>query len=431
MIKIQKKQLSSLYLFLALSFFLFLIGFFVYATEHRPIFFIVLIIAQLIIIIFLASFNNRLIRRRAQSELQKQDYIEKTNLLQVGIDSEKLVLEAYKKEIVSYSKLKDLTEQSNLCLSLSDTSNMLSSEVAKLFGGEDVTAILYLFQSKTGDLGISSSQKGQMRVNLKSKKGDIFDEWVVKTMQPLFVEDTKRDFRFDIEKNKPEESRNIRSLISAPLMIGDKALGILRMDSPYEKYFSVQDLRFLATISDLGAVAIENAQLYERIEELAVKDSLTGLYLRRYLLERLGEEISRQLRRKKPLSFLMIDLDKFKQYNDQFGHMAGDIVLKTVSMILSDAFKDPGSLVCRFGGEEFAVLLPDYSKEQAIKLADDVRKTIKKQDIILRKQITHITVSVGVATFPEDAQVKDELIHKADTALYEAKSKGRDRVCSL
>jgi diguanylate cyclase (GGDEF)-like protein len=181
----------------------------------------------------------------------------------------------------------------------------------------------------------------------------------------------------------------------------------------------------------LGAIAIENAQLYEHIEELAIKDSLTGLYLRRYLLERLGEEISRQLRRKKDLSFLMIDLDKFKQYNDQFGHMAGDIVLKTISMILSETFKNPGDLVCRYGGEEFSILLPDCSKEDAMTLAEELRKKIKKQDIILRKQVTHITVSIGVATFPKDAQVKDELIGRADGALYEAKSKGRDRACSL
>src|SRR3989338_63478 len=178
-------------------------------------------------------------------------------------------------------------------------------------------------------------------------------------MQPLLVEDTKTDFRFDLDQYKSEEPRDIRSIMSIPLIIGERALGIFRLDTPRENYFSTDDLRFLMTIGDLSAIAIENAQLYERIEDLAIRDGLTGLYLRRYLLERLSEEISMQLRRKKELSFLMIDLDRFKQYNDQFGHMAGDIVLKTVSTILQETFKEPGIRVCRYGGEEFAVLLPE------------------------------------------------------------------------
>src|SRR3989338_766258 len=268
-----------------------------------------------------------------------------------------------------------------------------------------------------------------MQINLKSKKGDIFDEWVVKTLKPLLIEDTKRDFRFDMDKIANEENRLIRSLMSVPLMAGSKALGILRTDSDYENYFSTDDLRFLTTIAGLGAVAIENAQLYEEVEQLAIKDGLTGLYLPRYLLSRLGEEISRQLRRKKQLSFLMVDLDKFKLYNDKYGHMAGDIVLKTISMILQESFSEPGNLVCRYGGEEFAVLLPDCSKEQALSLAEEVRKKIRSQEIILRKQKTNISVSIGVATFPADAQMKDELIHAADHAMYKAKQEGRNRVC--
>ena len=431
MIPKPKKLLSSPYFLPVLVSFLLLGISFVYAFKFEKIFFIIIALAQISIFSFLFPFRNHLIKKQAQRELERQDYLEKTNLLQAEITKERLVLESYRKKIISYAQLKGLTEQLSTCLTLIDTSNTLCAQVNQLFGDEDITTILYLFQSKTGELGISSSQRGQMRIHLKSKKGDIFDEWVVKAMQPLLIADTKSDFRFDMEKYLTEEPRVIRSLISVPLEIADKTLGILRIDSPQENYFTTEDLRFLRTIGDLGAVAIENAQLYEKLEELAIRDSLTGLYLRRYLLERIGEEINRQLRRKKELSFLMIDLDKFKQYNDQFGHMAGDIVLKAVGMILSESFQEPGDLVCRYGGEEFAVLLPDCPKQKAIKLAEEIRKTVKKQDIILRKQITHITVSIGVATFPSDAQVKDELIQKADSVLYEAKNKGRDNVCYL
>ena len=321
-------------------------------------------------------------------------------------------------------------QELSLCFSLNDTIQALSSETAKLFAHENITQIIYLLDVKAQELGIASSLRGKAVISLKSKKGDVFDGWVLKMLQPLCIENSRNDFRFDLEKINKEEKRDVGSLVSVPLIVEKKVLGILRLDFPLENYFTIEDLRFLTTIGDLAAIALENAQLYEHIEELAIKDSLTELYLRRYLLARLSEEISRQLRRKKELSFLMIDLDKFKQYNDQFGHMAGDIVLRTIGMILFESFKEPGNLVCRYGGEEFAVLLPDCSKPEAVRLAEEMRKKIQKQEIILRKEKTHITVSIGVATFPGDAQMKDELIHKADSALYQAKTTGRNKVCS-
>jgi diguanylate cyclase (GGDEF)-like protein len=170
--------------------------------------------------------------------------------------------------------------------------------------------------------------------------------------------------------------------------------------------------------------------LYEQIEQLAIKDGLTNLYLKRYFLDRMSEEIARQLRHKTQLSFLMIDLDKFKEYNDRFGHVAGDIVLKTMGFILTDFFKSPGDLVCRYGGEEFSVLLPDCSKLKALELAEQLRGRIEKQPILLRRQKTHITISAGIATFPKDAQSKEELISKADQALYKAKQSGRNSIFS-
>jgi len=429
LIKIPKKRSSNLY-FLPISFFfILLVSLFIYAFKFNPHFFLILGLSQIIILFFLFRFRQYLVNFQGEIELKQQDCAEKANLLQSGAENERLVLESYRKKIISYSHLKNLTEDLSMCLSQEDTSNTLSEEVNRLFGDEDVTTILYLFHSKTGELGLTASQKGQMQINLKSKKGDVFDEWVVRALQPLIIEDTKTDFRFDAEKINAEEVRVVRSLISVPLMIGNKALGILRVDSPKPNHFITEDLRFLTTVGDLGAVAIENAQLYERVEELAIRDGLTGLYLRRHFLERMAEEVSREFRKKKELSFLMIDLDKFKQYNDQFGHIAGDIVLKTVGMILLETFRDPGNLICRFGGEEFGVLLPDCPKEEAVKLAEDLRKRIAKQEIILRREKTRITVSVGVAAFPTDAQTREDLIQKADRALYKAKSEGRNKVC--
>ena len=125
----------------------------------------------------------------------------------------------------------------------------------------------------------------------------------------------------------------------------------------------------------------------------------------------------------------MIDLDYFKKYNDEFGHVAGDIVLKTVGKMLNDSFSRPGNLVCRYGGEEFCVILPDCTKDKAKQMASDFRTKLESEKIVLRRQETSVTVSIGVASFPKDAQMKEELIFKADHALYRAKEQGRNRVC--
>ena len=424
-----KKQSFDPTSFLFAILLILLAGFFYFAVTVSPGFFIYLNAALAVLLAYLVMRWNRLAKKRSEVELQAQNYKEYANLIEADIQQERAAIESYREKIVNFDQLKVLTEKLSMCLTLEDTSRILSSQVSKLFGDKDSTIILYLFHSKTGELGLSSSQKGQMRVNIKSKKGDEFDQWLVKTMQPLLIEDAKNDFRFDIDRVLPQDSREIGSLIGVPLMVSHKALGILRVDSPRENHYTTEDLRFLTTIGDLGAVAIENAQLYEHVEQLAITDGLTGLYLRRYLLDRLPEEISRQMRHKGSLSFLMIDLDHFKHYNDRFGHVAGDIVLRAVGKLLADFFNDPGMLVCRYGGEEFSVLLPDCNPEQATNKAEEIRKLIAAQTITLRREKSTITVSIGVATFPKNAQGHQELIHKADQALYRAKEQGRNRVC--
>ncbi len=403
-------------------------GFFFYATKYHVVFFYLAGLLA-VVIVLLIIFHRRLSQKQSLIVLQKEEYFEKTNMLKAELNGEWQSIEAFRRKIINYSQLKNLTEKLSLCLSLDETSNVLSAEIGRLFGQKDITVILYLFHSKLGELGIYSSQKGQMQINLKAKKGDLFDQWVVKTLHPLLVEDANNDFRFDVDKVSLEDAREIRSVISAPLMEGKKILGILRVDSSLPCHFTTEDLRFLRTIADLTSIAVENAQLYQSLEELAIKDGLTGLYLRRHLMARFDEEIARSLRSKHDLSFLLIDIDFFKKYNDTFGHIAGDIVLCNVADLLKKIFIEPGDLVCRYGGEEFCILLPDCTNAKAAGLAEEVRKSIQNQQIVLRRQKTSISVSIGVATLPKDARLKEELILKADESLYKAKRGGRNQVC--
>jgi len=406
-----------------------LVGFFIYATRFQNSFFLLISSALAINIIILTLFHRRLKKKRASVKLQREEYFEKANVLKDGLAKEEHAINAFREKIVSYSQLKGLVEHLSACLSVEDTVQVICKEVTNLFAQHDSTVILYLFDPLTGDLAIVHSSSHFHPVNIKQKKGDIFDRWVMKTLQPLFLDDTKTDFRFDMDKVETEEKRHIRSLLSVPLIIHNKPVGIVRLDSYLPDRFSKEDLRFLKTIGDLSAVALENAQLYDRVEDLAIRDSLTGLYLRRHMLDRMGEEVNRHLRRDQEMSFIMIDLDYFKKYNDQFGHMAGDLVLKHLSQVIQEHFGGPGNLTCRFGGEEFCIVLPDCSKKDAVEAAEALVKQVEKDGIMLRREKTRITISAGVAVFPTDAKTKEDLLQKADNALYEAKRKGRNRVC--
>jgi diguanylate cyclase (GGDEF)-like protein len=181
----------------------------------------------------------------------------------------------------------------------------------------------------------------------------------------------------------------------------------------------------------LGAVALENSQLYQRTQDLAIRDSLTSLFTKGYFLERLKEECKRSLRHNKEFSLLMLDIDYFKNYNDKFGHTAGDTVLKILSQNIAELLKDLSPVISRFGGEEFCIILPNIGKKKAFSIAQKLREKIEKEKIILRRLETNVTVSIGVVTFPVDTADEIELLQKADRLMYQAKEKGRNRACCI
>jgi diguanylate cyclase (GGDEF)-like protein len=336
---------------------------------------------------------------------------------------------ALKEKIGRYNGLKNIIEEISRNLSLENTADNLCSLAFSLIGRKSGNCILYLVDD-SGNLNIYKSKKETARLVIKEKQGDIFDAWVLRHSSPLLIEDIKKDFRFDLEKIKASDSRPVSSLISAPFISEHKFLGALRLDHDQPAFYTQDDLRFLVTLCDLGAVAIENAQLFQKTQELAIHDELTSLFSKAYFLERLKEECKRALRSQRPVSLLMLDIDYFKKYNDQFGHTAGDIVLRNLSLIISDSLKDLSSIASRFGGEEFCLLLPGLEKNKAVSLAESLRDKISKARVVLRRQETGITVSIGVAVFPGDAKDEEEIVLKADKALYKAKQAGRNRVAA-
>ena len=173
--------------------------------------------------------------------------------------------------------------------------------------------------------------------------------------------------------------------------------------------------------------ALEHVALYKQTIELAITDGLTGLYVQRYYKERVRDEVFRALEHQFPLCVLMIDVDHFKSYNDRYGHLVGDRVLKVVAQILKETIRTV-DLAARYGGEEFSVLLLKTPMEGAEKVAERIRQRVQEQEVLAAKQVTHVTVSIGVAELNPSLKNVEAFIDFADQALYQAKAAGRNRV---
>lgn len=260
---------------------------------------------------------------------------------------------------------------------------------------------------------------------VKRRVGDVFDFWVIRNRKRLLVTDTQKDFRFE-PRAVTAEGEEIRSLISAPLLHEGKVLGTLRLQSKRPETFGPDDLRLLDAISTLASAALSNGMLFEKTQELAIRDSLTGLYIQRHFFERLKEEHRRALRSGHVMSLLMCDLDHFKAVNDRWGHGAGDLMLIRFAEILRENVQT--GVVARYGGEEFSVLLPEMAKEKAALVAEQIREAMETSPFSIRREKIQMTVSIGVACIPEDTLDDEELVRKADEALYRAKREGRNRV---
>jgi diguanylate cyclase (GGDEF)-like protein len=229
--------------------------------------------------------------------------------------------------------------------------------------------------------------------------------------------DSKEDFRFRVDLCAPMlgKSRSVTGAIS---------VGGITRHMRFEK-------RLLSMIADMGAVALANRDLMDESVEKANSDGLTGLFNKRYLQSRLGEEIHKAETARRPLSLFIFDLDHFKKLNDTHGHLTGDKVLKETAQILkTECMRRGEDVAARWGGEEFLVILPGTPKDGAAKFAEKVRQALEKHSFTNDDgaPIGAVTLSGGVASFPEDGRQQSELVGMADEALYLSKKSGRNRI---
>ena len=220
-------------------------------------------------------------------------------------------------------------------------------------------------------------------------------------------------------------------LVIMPLKAKDKVNGLIIADNLFtQKPITDEDLKIFTMLANQAGLAIENSQLYEMVVHKSQTDSLTGLWNHGFFQDTLSEELTKAKEGQHPLSLLIIDIDDFKNINDSLGHQKGDTIIAELAKILKDLSHD-SDYVCRYGGEEFAILLPRLNKEQAFGIAERAREQIA-QHLFLKNKIQPsltLAVSIGVASFPTDTKAKDELVSKADKAMYTAKFIGKNKTC--
>ncbi len=252
-----------------------------------------------------------------------------------------------------------------------------------------------------------------------SLKGTIVGR-VIETGRPVLVRNTQERDRLTTKKIG-EGPTTVQSIVAVPMNAGGKTIGTISTQSYEASAYDERHLKLLSAIAEQSAVAVQNAKLYERAKELAENDALTGLPHQRSVQERLAYELKRARRAGARLSLLMMDIDRFKAFNDTYGHPVGDRVLKEVAAILRRVARET-DVIGRYGGDEFCAILPETDREQAWRFAERLHAEVTKEPFrIDERQSIPIRLSVGVAVYPDECEGRDDLVGVADAALYAAK----------
>jgi diguanylate cyclase (GGDEF)-like protein len=269
--------------------------------------------------------------------------------------------------------------------------------------------------------------KGKWKTKRFFKK-NIFIEYVKTNKIPLLITDTSDDKRFS-----NNDYKDITSIIVMPIEVEGLYWGYIEGISIIKNIkFNDSDLRLLSVLSNILGIILYNTSLFNKISALVITDGLTGLYTRTYFIERLQEEIERANSNNLSMVIAMIDIDHFKSVNDKYGHIAGDMLLRQIADILRKRFREI-DIIARYGGEEFTIFISQTAITDGFAILEEIRKNIENEKFFLPVESYHPiqirkTISIGLAELNKE-KTTDEIIQKADLALYKAKNTGRNKTC--
>jgi diguanylate cyclase (GGDEF)-like protein len=327
--------------------------------------------------------------------------------------------------------LKDLIEVAKAVVSTLDLDTVLQAIMtsAMRFAGTPAGSVA-LYDDKKQELNLHV-HSGLTSTFVKNERWEVkpggLTEKVLHAGEIFFVEDIQDSPEFITNTLILEEG--IKSLICVPLAVHKRVVGVLYLDDFVPREFDREKMRLLSVLASFAAMAIYNATLHNRTKLMAITDALTGLYNHRYFKQIFAQEMVRAKRYMKSLSIILLDIDDFKKYNDTFGHANGDVLLTSIGEIIMKTIRSV-DYAFRYGGEEFALILPETKLASAVHVAERLRERIERETTESLKDVcgSGVTVSVGVATYPDNGNQRKDLFAIADGLLYKAKEFGKNKV---
>jgi diguanylate cyclase (GGDEF)-like protein len=329
---------------------------------------------------------------------------------------------------VHFSALQELAKDLSKRLKLNDVLEVIEDGAVKLFDC-DLFVILDIDEGTRGRVLRLKGNAGDLKEDMDFDLGNSLTAVMVKNVILLANEDLReREVRLPIFCNGERGLGHLRSFLGAPLLLEGRPIGGLFVFSVRKGAYDQTDSDNMMFLSAQASNAIEKARLHEQTEAMALRDGLTGLFNHRHFQGELDREVEKARKKKTSVGLVMIDIDHFKHFNDTYGHMAGDQVLKAIGKLLL-SFEDGVGIAARYGGEEFVAVITK-EPDRAIELAEELRSKVAATQVKFDEHVFSVTVSIGVALYPEHAYDKSNLIELADGALYLAKNDGRNRVRS-
>lgn len=328
----------------------------------------------------------------------------------------------YKNWFLKTETLKNFNQVINSTIDLKE---LAESIVVTISAGIGVKQVAIFLTNEEGTFQLFCAQGHDKKVTIDFRFGP--DSALVKLLQSnetLSIEDFEKELLFKrLWETEKDQIKMLQAQLFVPIHLMNKLIGFIVLSHKEEEVpFSKSERDILLTMASSTALAIQNAKLYLAAKTQAITDSLTGINNHRFFHDSLSEEFNNAQQTNTTLSLILFDVDMFKFFNDLYGHSAGDLALKELALITKEVIP-PAAIFCRYGGEEFGILLPGVNLEDAYCLAEKCRTNVHEK---MGKTNKFLTISLGVATFPNNASSKEELLNFADKALYCAKTTGRN-----
>jgi diguanylate cyclase (GGDEF)-like protein len=339
------------------------------------------------------------------------------------------LLRELKRTVDELAVLNEIGKALTSSLDIGEVMHLILAKVSELLKPRNWSLLLRDYE--TGELYFKAAvgAGSEILLHLRLQRGEGIAGWVAENNRPLLVPDVHQDKRF-ASRFDAASRFTTKAILCVPLTFKGRVLGVIELvNGEGDGVFTEEDLRILSTVAEFSAIAIENAQNFQKVQDLTVLDDHTGLFNSRHLKRTLEQEITRATRFGHPVSLIFFDLDHFKQVNDSHGHQAGSRVLAEVGKLLVGTLRSTDVPV-RYGGDEFVVLLPETSKDQAMEAAKRLRREVAEHKFLAPEPYgpLKVTASLGVASFPDDARSPEDLLRKADQAMYLVKQTRRDGV---